>query len=478
MKSFVINNKEKKEEIYSSKKRQNLLTLDNNIGSNSINKKFKKRILPINGNHRNKNVITIKKRINKNKNQSIELELSNSTKKYLDIINSKIKKDNNKYKNTFQNNYNIDKNKSMANANSFIIYNYAKKRFDKGKPFNGNNKINKTKNNIHISINNSNILALKINNQKSNLKNKDILLTEVNTRKETNGIFRTADINKRIHIIKMNKKDKEEMLNKTNISKNINRIISNKLKKYNNQKQNFNNNFNHSLALDRKPARFSYQKRKIEKVENIIPINNNNYKSKKNNNDEYLRESTKSKNESNLINHFSLSQNNKIRKNRHKQFDYSHLIYKTELNLNNEKTKKKLETEYNSYLNTKESGEPNRLKYNYISPINVHRKIFCFKKNEIIDIKNKNNSIVIIKKKCKNNTNKKKEFFDSSNRKENYNEENMDKFYQDENENTCDINTKSLIMIFDKMKHVNVTIKPRKNLELKLFRHIKRNSVL
>ena len=122
MKSFVINNKEKKEEVYSSKKRQNLLTLDNNIGSNSINKKFKKRILPINGNHRNKNVITIKKRINKNKNQSIELELSNSTKNYLDIINSKIKKDNNKYKNTFQNNYNIDKNKSMANANSFIIY--------------------------------------------------------------------------------------------------------------------------------------------------------------------------------------------------------------------------------------------------------------------------------------------------------------------------------------------------------------------
>jgi hypothetical protein len=67
---------------------------------------------------------------------------------------------------------------------------------------------------------------------------------------------------------------------------------------------------------------------------------------------------------------------------------------------------------------------------------------------------------------------------DSSNRKENYNEENMDKLYQDENENNSDINTKSLIMIFDKMKHVNVTIKPRKNLELKLFRHIKRNSVL
>ena len=54
----------------------------------------------------------------------------------------------------------------------------------------------------------------------------------------------------------------------------------------------------------------------------------------------------------------------------------------------------------------------------------------------------------------------------------------MDKLYQDENENNSDINTKSLIMIFDKMKHVNVTIKPRKNLELKLFRHIKRNSVL
>ena len=37
---------------------------------------------------------------------------------------------------------------------------------------------------------------------------------------------------------------------------------------------------------------------------------------------------------------------------------------------------------------------------------------------------------------------------------------------------------KNLIMICDKMEQMNIIIKPRKNLELKLFKHIKRNSVL
>jgi hypothetical protein len=165
----------------------------------------------------------------------------------------------------------------------------------------------------------------------------------------------------------------------------------------------------------------------------------------------------------------------KSRKNKYKKFDKRHLIYKTELNLNNEMTKDILGSKDNSLSKMKDKNYDKQNKVNrYLSPINVHRNIFSFKKNEIIDITNKNNYIVITKKKF-NSPNKKKEFSDYSYKKESScDESNNNKILED----NFEFIPKNLVIYCDQMKEMNITIKPRKDLELKLFRHLKRNSVI
>ena len=112
-------------------------------------------------------------------------------------------------------------------------------------------------------------------------------------------------------------------------------------------------------------------------------------------------------------------------------------------------------------------------KYRYYSPINVQRKIFSFKKNELIDITNKNNFIVIIKRKCKSIN--KKYNFGKKGIEINYDENNKRLF---ENKLNSYITPKNLIMINGKMKETSMINKPKENLELKLFSHKRRNSVM
>ena len=501
MKSLLIT-KGKKEPIYPSNKNQRLLTLDKNIENNisKINKNeknYKNKYLTINENNRNRTIIAIKKGMNKNNKQSIELELSNIKKNFLALVNSNIKKD----KNKFQSIHNYSSNKE-SNLDSLAIENYTTTVFDKDKKINEDKKkFNKTKNNI-ITLNNDDIFASKIITKKSNHKNKEINNNnKVNSKKIINTIFKTPNINnKRKNKIKYINKDNEEKLNKINISKKKDNKISNK-----NQKQNIDHNskshpFKNSLSSDKATSLTSKQqkyKRYIERTPNRILINNNNHQSKKNNNnskDDYLRQSLNSKYETNSLNissynqnNISLSQksNNKVRKNKYTIFDNRQLIYKTELNLNTENNKEILQTDRNSIIKKRDSSEVNNVnktnnKTRYLSPIyvhRVHRKNFCFKKNDIIDIKNKNNYIFITKKPC-NKMTKKKEIRNIPYIKEDYNDEYNEKLYEDTIDNNYDLNTKKLVMIFDKMKQVNVMIKPRKNLELKLFTHTKRNPLI
>ena len=510
--SFTKKRKKEKNEFYHFKKKQKLLTLNNNSIDNindnisKIKKKEKKikgKHLPFNGNNDNyNNGFSMKKRIGKKMNKSIELEISNYNKKndnhnFITLINSKDKKYKNKIIDSFQIKK-AEKSKNISNCGSFVIYNYS----NKNKTIQKNKKkLIRAKNSISFINGNGNYLESNINSKKKQ-KNNYFYLTQINSKKNTNDLLKTVNDPKINLMKKLNKcKDKNNKEISYDINhnkeKNRNKILLNKLKK-NNQVINYKNNniLKNALYSDKKPAPSSMEKRYIEIFPNNISFNNidNNYsnvntnQSIRINKKDFLRESYKSKNETNSLNISRIQKNNSLtqtsklsrsRKNKYNKYDYRHLIYKTELNLNNEKNKDILENAQNSFFRKKEPNEDKE--FSYLSPINVHRKIFSFKKNEIIDIKNKNNYVVIIKKKCIN-TSKKKEFFDSSYYKqENYIDENNKKNLEDKPEKqdyNCDFIPKHLIMICDKMKEMNITIKPRKNLELRLFRHIKRNSAI
>ena len=212
----------------------------------------------------------------------------------------------------------------------------------------------------------------------------------------------------------------------------------------------------------------------------ISNINNISKKDDKN----FLTESFISKIEPDSLNisynqrYYTHTQNSKSNsKNKvFKKSKYRRLIYKAELNLNNEKNNQLINDVKNSLFKKKEpKQEKQKNKNNCLSPINIHRKIFTFKKNEIIDIKNKNNYLVITKKKCET-SNQNNEFFDSS-FKGNINYDKINKNLFD-NKLNYSFNPRHLVIFCDKMKQMNVTIMPRKNLQLKLFKHSKRNSVI
>jgi hypothetical protein len=246
---------------------------------------------------------------------------------------------------------------------------------------------------------------------------------------------------------------------------------------------------NHDVNTESKPSPFSNEK--TEDYINDAYIKSNNINSK----DFLLTDSCMSKNEQNSLN-ISFNQNiytktqsskSKSKEKVMKKYDYNHLLYKTELNLNSEKNKELIKTGRNSVFRRRESSGGDSVKeyrYNYLSPLNVHRKIFSFKKNEIIDIKNKNNYIVIVKKKCDSSSGRKKVFLDSFYKKE-FMDNNNNSDYDAISENSLvkdynynKRNQRNLVFYCDKLKQMNVLIKPRKNLELRLFRHSKRNSVI
>ena len=495
MKSLLFT-KGKKEEIYSSKKNQRLLALDKNSEKNiskaKKEKNIKNKFITNKEINRNKTVNTIKKGMNRNNKQSLELELSSIKKNFLALINSNIKSDKNKFLYTIQN---CNSNKD-SNFETVVIGKYATKIFDKGKKINDKNKLNKVKKNINITLNNTDIYASKIHTKKSNHKNREIFNNKVNSKKIINTISKTPNNNKRKNKIKYINKDNEEKLNKPNISKKVSNKLTNKNPKQNINPNSKNHTFKNSLSSDRATCLTSNQKKYkkyADKTPNTILFNIFHHQSIKNNNnskDNYLRESYNSKYDTNSLNISSYNQNsillpyksnNIIRKNKYKRFDNRQLVYKTELNLNTENNKEILETELNSIIKKRDSSEVNKKNKNrHLSPIfvqGVHRKNFRFRKNEIIDIRNKNNYIFITKKQCIK-INKKKEICDCSYIKENHKNECNEKLYEDKLDNNFDLNSKKLIMIFDKMKQVNVMIKPRKNLELKIFTNTKRNSLI
>lgn len=495
--SLINKRKRDKNEFSLLKKKPRLLTVDKDCENkfskkNKIERFLNSKFLEINGN-------SLKNRIKKNKNKSIELEISNNkiNNHYMTLAHSKDKKDKNKFLNSVK----IDvkeKNNKISNRGSFVIYNYSTIIFDKNKNLRmKKEKKNSNKINNNITYIKKNFFEQKLYGKETNKKNKNFYFSQINSKKVTNAILKTTK-NPKKKLTKNNNKNKNEISNMNNKTKNRNKkilnIIKNNKEKALNQKTNIeskNNNFKKILYSDQKSAPLSSEKGFIEiNPTNISTIenNNNNYNnkpSKKNNNkNEYMRDSFKSKNDSNSLNisynqkNYSLTQPSKIsksRKNKYKNFDNRHLIYKTELNLNNEMTKDILSIKDNSLCKIKEKNYDKQNKANrYLSPINVHRNIFSFKKNEIIDITNKNNYIVITKKKF-NSPNKKKEFCDYSYKKEiSCDESNNNKILED----NFEFIPKHLVIYCDQMKEMNITIKPRKDLELKLFRHIKRNSVI
>ena len=494
--SLINKRKRGKNEFSLLKKKPRLLTVDkdceNKFSKNNKNEKF------LNSKYREINGNSIKNRVKKNKNKSIELEITNSKNNYhyMSLAHSKDKKDKNKFLNSAKINVK-EKNNKISNRDSFVIYNYSTIIFDKDE----NSRIKKEKKNANKINNNiayikKNFFEQKLNGKETIQKNKDFYFSQINSKKVTNAILKTTK-NPKKKLTKNNNKNKNEIFNMNNKTKNRNKIILNIIKKNKekvlNKKANIeskNNNFKKILHSEQKPETILSEKGYLElNPTNISSIdNNNNFNnklSKKNNNkNEYMRDSFKSKNNSNSLNisynlkNYSLTQPSKIstsRKNKCKKFDNRHLIYKTELNLKNEMTKDILGIKDNSLCKMKKNNYDKQNKVNsYLSPINVHKNIFSFKKNEIIDITNKNNYIVITKKKF-NSPNKRKEFCDYSYKKESScDESNNNKILED----NFEFIPKNLVIYCDQMKEMNITIKPRKDLELKLFRHIKRNSVI
>jgi hypothetical protein len=310
---------------------------------------------------------------------------------------------------------------------------------------------------------------------------KNYLKTQTNLR--CNYKYKNNDNNKGNNKdnIKDNKKNKENILSNGKIKKQkIKGVEKNKNNLKLNNKYNIFNNVNNKIYSDHKPAPSSREKTSYSNNNTLLNNKTNKtYKTnltnkiKNTNTIKYiLRNSFKSKNElysldisNNNNKKFALSQNKKIKYK--KPENYQQLVYKTEFNLNKELL------DDDSILNKNESKEMNLRKYRYYSPVNVQRKIFSFKKNELIDITNKNNYIVIIKRKCK-----------SINKKYNFGKKDIDINYDENNKRLFEnkinsyITPKNLIMINGKMKEMSMINKPKENLEFKLFNHKRRNSVM
>jgi len=535
---FIVKNKKngKEEELF--KKKIKYLTLERYSEKTIFNNKNKtlklkskqnskdKKQISFNQSHKhkNKNGINVK---NMNPNLNL-LEISNTKinnilNNYLTIANSTDKCIKKKYLN---NNDNLGKYSKDSNLDSFTLNNYSTKVYDKGK---NKKSISNKKNNLTCqnfykrSINSSNtmknsnysfigqnLMKIKkitnkyiktINSQKVNFiernkKNikeqvmkKNYLKTQTNLRHKYK--YKNNDNNKGNNKdnIKDNKKHKENFLSNNKIEKQkVNGIRKKKKNLKLNNKYNIFNNVNNAIYSDRKAAPSSrektshsnnntllnsktyktYKTNLTNKIINTNVINNILYPSKKN----ILRNSFKSKNEifslditNNNHKKYALTQTKKIKYK--KPENYQQLVYKTEFNLN----KELLDDE--SILNKNESKEMSLRKYRYYSPVNVQRKIFSFKKNELIDITNKNNYIVIIKRKCKSIN--KKYNFGKKGIEINYDENNKRLF---ENKLNSYITPKNLIMISGKMKETSMINKPKENLELKLFNHKRRNSVM
>ena len=531
---FIVKNKKngKEEELF--RKKLKYLTLERNSEKTIFNNKSKalkakqnskdNKQISFNQNHKNKTKNGI---IVKAANQNLKLldisntKISNILNNYLTIANSTDKFIKKKYIN---NNDNLGKYSKDSNLDSFTLNNYSTKVYDKGKNKKSisNKKSNLTSQNFYKrSINNSktmknsnysfigqNLMKIKkitnkyiktLNSQKVNFieKNKknikeqvmkkNYLKTQTNLRCKNN--YKNTDNNKGKNKdnIKDNKKHKENILSNNKIKKQkVKGIGKNKKNLKLNNKYNIFNNVNNAIYSDHKPAPSSrektsysnnntlmnsktYKTYKTNLTNKFINTNvTNNISSKKN----ILRNSFKSKNElysldisNNNHKKHALTQTKKIKYK--KPENYQQLVYKTEFNLN----KEILDDE--SILNKNESKEMSLRKYRYYSPVNVQRKIFSFKKNELIDITNKNNYIVIIKRKCKSIN--KKYNFGKKGIEINYDENNKRLF---ENKLNSYITPKNLIMINGKMKEMSMINKPKENLELKLFNHKRRNSVM
>ena len=331
---------------------------------------------------------------------------------------------------------------------------------------------------------------------KAIIKNKN--LDSINIRNINKNHKIENKINKTSYKKEKNK-EKEKYINtenKKNSKNNKNNdILSSKTKKY---KKNVNgkNDKKYSLSsncdVNTESKLLPFSNEKTEDYINNAYIKSSNIHSK----DYLLTDSCMSKNERNSLNiSFNTniylktqSRKSKSKEKAMKKYDYNHLLYKTELNLNSEKNKELVKTGRNSVFRRRESSggdSVQEFRYNYLSPINVHRKIFSFKKNEIIDIKNNNNYIVIVKKRCDSSSGKKKVFLDSFYKKEfmdnNINNSDYDAISENslvKDYNYNKRNQRNLVFYCDKLKQMNVLIKPRKNLELRLFRHSKRNSVI
>ena len=533
---FIAKNKKNGKEEDLFKKKLKYLTLERNSEKTIFNKKSKTlktkqnskdKQISFNQNHKHKtkNGINVKA-ANPNLNllEISNMKINNILNNYLTIANSTDKFIKKKYLN---NNDNLGKYSKDSNLDSFTLNNYSTKVYDKGKnkksisnkknnltcqnfykrSFNKNDtmknnnysfigqnlmKIKKITNRYLKTINNSqkvNYIERNKKNIKEQLMKKNYLKTQTNFRYK----YKYKNIDKNKGNNKENNKDrtkhKENILSNDKIKKQkIKGIGKNKNNLKLNNKYNIFNYVNNEIFSDRKPAPSSrektshsnnntllnnktyktYKTNLTNKIINTNVINNILYPSKKN----ILRNSFKSKNElysldisNNNQKKYALTQTKKIKYK--KPENYQQLVYKTEFNLN----KELLDDE--SVLNKNEPKEMSLRKYRYYSPVNVQRKIFSFKKNELIDITNKDNYIVIIKRKCKSIN--KKYNFGKKGIEINYDENNKRLF---ENKLNNHITPKNLIMISGKMKEMSMITKPKENLELKLFNHKRRNSVM
>lgn len=488
MRTSIYKRKKEEEYINSFLRKQRIFMLEkkteNNINKYSkIRNNLREQNISINGNTITSNKSSLKTKLGKNKcnhklNKSLDLSnIKHTNKKFQTVYNSKEKNFQNRFKNLNSNDIKENNVYKISNPISFSINNYSTKLYDKNKKLRRNQY--KLKKNNNFSIEKRNLRTF---------RNKNACLTNI---KYNNIVRNKFDPQKNKTSYSLKKKEKniktEILRNSKNITKDQleNKYISNN-QKINNDK-NLKNNLN--LRLNNKYILFN-----SELYSNIIQIpfdneiiedtiSNINNKSKKYDKN-FLTESFISKIEPDSLNisynqkYYTHTQNSKNNsKNKvFKKSKYKRLIYKAELNLNNEKNNQLINDVQNSLYKIKEpKQEKEKTKNNYLSPINIHRKIFTFKKNEIIDIKNKNNYLIITQKKCET-TNQKKEFFDSSYKgNSNYDKINKNLF---DNKINYSFNYRHLVIFCDKMKQMNVTIMPRKNLQLKLLKHSKRNSVI
>ena len=522
---FIAKNKKNEKEKDLFKKKLKYLTLERNSEKTILNNKSKtlkgKKI-----SKDNKQISFIQNQKNKDKN-GIKVKATNPNINLLEISNMKINNILKNYltiasstdkfnkKNYLNNNDNLGKYSKDSNLDSFTLNNYSTKIYDKGK---SKNNISNKKNNLTCQ----NFYKRSINNNNNNEKNSNYSFIGQNLmkiKKITNKYIKTINSQKTNYIERNKKNIKQQTMKKnflktqTNLrhkyknkntdnnkdnNKNKESILSNdRIKKLKfkgkknlklNNKYNIFNNMNNEIYSDRRPAPSSRETQSLSNSNTLINrkayktyktnlknkminsnvINNILYPSKK----DILRNSNKSKNEllsldisNNNHKNYALTQTKKMKFK--KPDNYKQLVYKTEFNLN----KEILDDE--SILSKNEPKEMSLRRYRYYSPVNVERKIFSFKKNELIDITNKNNYIVIIKRKCKSIS--KKNNLRKKGIEINYDENNKRLF---ENKINSYITPKNLIMINGKMKEMSMVNKPKENFEIKLFNHKRRNSVM